>query len=99
MLYAKGHEPTKELVEMVLKTLDVPIQALFSTLGRTAARTLETKLIADTDAGLVRRPDRQHQGRRHPHLQREEVGALHLAEPGRAPATWRPRAAPWDTGS
>ncbi len=47
MLYAKGHEQTKELVDMTLSTLDVPVDALFSTLGRTAARTLETKIIAD----------------------------------------------------
>ena len=47
MLYAKGHEPTRELAGAVLKQLDVPIDALFSTLGRTAARTLETKLIGD----------------------------------------------------
>ena len=30
-----------------MATLDLPIEALYSTLGRTAARTLETKLIAD----------------------------------------------------
>lgn len=47
MLYAKGHEQTKELVTRTLKTLDLPITALYSTLGRTAARTLETKIIAD----------------------------------------------------
>ena len=47
MLYATGHEQTKELVGMTLKTLDVPVDALFSTLGRTAARTLETKIVAD----------------------------------------------------
>ncbi len=46
-LYATGHEPTVELAGAVLKQLDVPIDALFSTLGRTAARTLETKLIGD----------------------------------------------------
>ncbi|MEA2078739.1 MAG: nickel-dependent hydrogenase large subunit [Pseudomonadota bacterium] len=46
-LYAKGHEQTRELVNMTLKQLDVPVRALFSTLGRTAARTLETKVIAD----------------------------------------------------
>jgi hydrogenase large subunit len=33
---------------MALGQLDLPIDAMFSTLGRTAARTLETKLIADT---------------------------------------------------
>ena len=47
MLYAKGHAQTKELVGLTLKTLDVPVQALYSTLGRTAARTLETKIIGD----------------------------------------------------
>ncbi len=47
MLYATGHEPTQELAGAVLKQLDVPLEAMFSTLGRTAARTLETKLIGD----------------------------------------------------
>jgi hydrogenase large subunit len=51
MLYAKGHEQTKELVGMTLKKLDVPVTALYSTLGRTAARTLETKIIADAMQG------------------------------------------------
>ena len=37
MLYASGHAQTKELVDMPLSTLDVPVEALFSTLGRTAA--------------------------------------------------------------
>ncbi|MGD8934038.1 MAG: nickel-dependent hydrogenase large subunit [Gammaproteobacteria bacterium] len=47
MLYASGHDQTRELVNMTLKTLDVPVEALFSTLGRTAARTLETKVMVD----------------------------------------------------
>jgi hydrogenase large subunit len=47
MLYASGHAQTRELVDGTLKKLDVPIQALYSTLGRTAARTLETKVIVD----------------------------------------------------
>jgi hydrogenase large subunit len=47
MLYASGHEQTKELVNMTLSTLNVPVDALFSTLGRTAARTLESKIVAD----------------------------------------------------
>ncbi|MES9874769.1 MAG: nickel-dependent hydrogenase large subunit [Candidatus Sedimenticola sp. PURPLELP] len=51
LLYAKGHEPTKELATYALKTLDAPIEAMFSTLGRTAARTLETKLLADQMQG------------------------------------------------
>ncbi|NNG13289.1 MAG: nickel-dependent hydrogenase large subunit [Halobacteria archaeon] len=48
MLYARGHEQTRELVGMTLSKLDIPVEALFSTLGRTAARTLETKIIGDT---------------------------------------------------
>ena len=47
MLYASGHDQTKELVNMTLGKLDIPVTALFSTLGRTAARTLETAVIAD----------------------------------------------------
>ena len=53
MLYATGHEQTRELVGMTLKTLDVPVEALFSTLGRTAARTLETKIIVDAMQGWL----------------------------------------------
>jgi len=52
MLYAKGHAQTKELVDSTLHVLDVPVTALFSTLGRTAARTLETKIIADMMQGM-----------------------------------------------
>ncbi len=47
MLHASGHEPTRELVASSLRQLDLPVEALFSTMGRTAARTLETKLLAD----------------------------------------------------
>ncbi len=47
MLYATGHEPTKALAAAALKQLDLPLEAMFSTLGRTAARTLESKLVAD----------------------------------------------------
>ena len=47
MLYAKGHAQTRELVGMTLARLEVPVDALFSTLGRTAARGLETKVVAD----------------------------------------------------
>lgn len=61
--YAKGHEEITEQINYVLKTLDVPVSALFSTLGRTAARALEAdwagdkmryfmdKLIANIKAG------------------------------------------------
>jgi hydrogenase large subunit len=43
--YASGHKEVQETVGAVLKALDVPVAALFSTLGRTAARGIETQLI------------------------------------------------------
>ncbi|MDD2880112.1 MAG: nickel-dependent hydrogenase large subunit [Rhodoferax sp.] len=51
LMYANGHKSTKELVDFTLKKLGVPVTALFSTLGRTAARGLESKLIADEMQG------------------------------------------------
>ncbi len=45
--YAKGNKEIKELVDGALKHLDLPIEALFSTLGRTLARALESKLCVD----------------------------------------------------
>ncbi len=39
--YARGNKEITEQITMVLKTLDIPVTALFSTLGRTAARGLE----------------------------------------------------------
>ncbi len=53
MLYASGHQPTKDLAAAALKRLDLPLEAMFSTLGRTAARTLETKIIADEMDGWL----------------------------------------------
>jgi len=61
--YAKGVPEFKEPVEKVLTDLDLPVEALFSALGRTAARGLEAswaahkmryfhdKLIANIKAG------------------------------------------------
>ncbi|MFO0737236.1 MAG: nickel-dependent hydrogenase large subunit [Labilithrix sp.] len=56
--YAKGDPGVKDLIDRTLKTLGVPITALFSTLGRTAARGLEClwtaqKLRAETDKLLA----------------------------------------------
>ena len=45
--YAQGHEEITEQINFVLKTLDVPVDALFSTLGRTAARALEADWAGD----------------------------------------------------
>jgi hydrogenase large subunit len=44
--YGRGHQEVQEAVNGALKHLNVPVEALFSTLGRTAARGIETKLIA-----------------------------------------------------
>ncbi|MEZ4919450.1 MAG: nickel-dependent hydrogenase large subunit [Saprospiraceae bacterium] len=44
--YGRGDKETQDAVNYVLKTLDVPVEALFSTLGRTAARGICAKLSA-----------------------------------------------------
>lgn len=44
--YASGHEDAVELINEVLGRLEVGPEALFSTLGRTAARGVETVLLA-----------------------------------------------------
>jgi hydrogenase large subunit len=44
--YAAGNAEIKDAVDATLKQLDVPAAALFSTLGRTAARGIETLLIS-----------------------------------------------------
>jgi Ni,Fe-hydrogenase I large subunit len=45
--YASGHERVQAVVNSVLGTLGVGAEVLFSTLGRTAARCIETVLIAE----------------------------------------------------
>jgi hydrogenase large subunit len=44
--YARGHEEIKAQVDGLLGALDLPVTALFSTLGRTAARGLECSWTA-----------------------------------------------------
>jgi hydrogenase large subunit len=44
--YARGVEEYKAVVDKALKDLNVPVTALFSTLGRTAARGLESILVS-----------------------------------------------------
>jgi [NiFe] hydrogenase large subunit len=46
--YAAGKPEFKDVVDSVIKKLDVPVTALFSTLGRTAARGIETLVIGQT---------------------------------------------------
>jgi Ni,Fe-hydrogenase I large subunit len=45
--YASGSQRVQEIVNSVLSTLDVGPEALFSTLGRTAARGVETLVVAE----------------------------------------------------
>jgi hydrogenase large subunit len=45
--YASGHETVKPLVDTVLGKLGVGPSALFSTLGRVAARGIETQVLVD----------------------------------------------------
>ena len=45
--YLSGHERVKELVDLVLGKLAVGPEALFSTLGRIAARGIETQVLVD----------------------------------------------------
>jgi [NiFe] hydrogenase large subunit/hydrogenase large subunit len=45
--YASGHPRVKELVGAVLKQLNVGPETLFSTLGRVAARGIETQVLAE----------------------------------------------------
>jgi hydrogenase large subunit len=45
--YVRGEKTTKELVDSLLAELNAETDALFSVLGRHAARALESKLVAD----------------------------------------------------
>ncbi|QKV17309.1 nickel-dependent hydrogenase large subunit [Oricola thermophila] len=45
--YAQGHEYFTDQINRTLRALDVPVDALFSTLGRTAARALEAEWAAE----------------------------------------------------
>jgi quinone-reactive Ni/Fe-hydrogenase large subunit len=45
--YARGNKIVKKSVDDFLKETGLPVSALFTTLGRTAARALQSKIIAD----------------------------------------------------
>jgi hydrogenase large subunit len=51
--YASGQQDVKALVDATLAKLKAPLTALFSTLGRIAARALETQLLGSRLAGWV----------------------------------------------
>ena len=89
----------KDTIDAVLKKLDVPVTALFSTLGRTAARGIEALYCRPAAVGAVRQADGQSQGRRLGDGQCREMGSR---QPGRRkPRAWvspKRRAARWGTG-
>ena len=45
--YAKGNKKVTKVVDQFLKDTGLPLKAVFSTLGRTAARMIEAKIVAD----------------------------------------------------
>jgi len=51
--YAKGQKEVKATVDHVLTTLSVPTEALFSTLGRTAARGVDAVVIGAAMEGWI----------------------------------------------
>ncbi len=51
--YSQGHKEIKPLVDDTLKATGLPATVLFSTLGRTAARAIETKYVGDKIEGWV----------------------------------------------
>jgi len=51
--YGKGNPAVKQNVDAVLKKLQIPAEALFSTLGRVAARAIETKIVGEAMEGWI----------------------------------------------
>jgi quinone-reactive Ni/Fe-hydrogenase large subunit len=51
--YASGNEKIRSLVDSTLDRTGLPVKALFSALGRTAARALEAKFVGDHIEGWV----------------------------------------------
>lgn len=83
--YASGHAEVKELVTAVLTKLNAPATALFSTLGRIAARAIETQLMARQ---VPRWIDQLHQNLAHGDLR------IHNGEKW-DPRTWPKSAQGW----
>ena len=77
--YASGRTDVQELVKDTLGKLNVPVGALFSTLGRTAARGLDAALAMIWLKEFYQRSDGAGQDQRSLHVQRREVGTEDLA--------------------
>lgn len=53
MLHANNHEPTKRLTAAALDQLGLPFEAMYSTMGRTLARSLETVIVNEAMEGWL----------------------------------------------
>jgi hydrogenase large subunit len=51
LLHASGNAPAKALTKATLARLDLPFEAIYSTMGRILSRGLESKLMVDRMAG------------------------------------------------
>ncbi len=60
--YAKGNATIKAAVDQLLKISGLPAAALFSTVGRAAARMAETQIIADAMGGWLSELEQNTQG-------------------------------------
>ena len=75
-----GRPPrVKELVDTALSTLGVGPEALFSTLGRIAARAIEAQVLVESMDTLGAGPRRQHGAARLSHPGQFEMGSVFLA--------------------
>jgi len=88
--YASGRPEYKEIVDATLSKLQVPAAALFSTLGRTAARALETQLVAGFDEN---KEQKRHRAQRVAAVDALAIGIRHMG-----PATVARRAEPLAVG-
>ena len=75
MLYAQGTRADAAPGQQHAVATRPAARALFSTLGRTAARTLETAILADAMQSWLDELIGEHRGRRHQDLRRNPVGA------------------------
>ena len=97
--YGRGQPRVKALVGVVLGKLGVGPEALFSTLGRIAARAIETQLLVEKMGELGRRARRQHEARRSAHRTTTTSGTRRRGRrTASAPASTRRRAARSGTG-
>ncbi len=79
MMYASGHEPTKDLADKTLAQLDLPLAAMYSTMGPHRRARTGVQNPGRFHAAVVRQPDGEYQGWRCQHLQSDAVGAFDVA--------------------